>query len=128
MHSSGVAKGLTGEFCNFEHAFVDKNWHSAIMSVIMDKKEMKNVKIKPLAKLVLAKIDEAPSITNSGFYLPENATEKPKTATVAAIGPKVEGIKVGDTIIYESYSGTEIKHSETDFVLVNEEKILATVA
>ena len=94
----------------------------------MSENKMTKVKIKPLAKLVLARIDEAPSITNSGFYLPENATEKPKTATVAAVGPKVGGIKVGDKIIYESYSGTEIKHAETDFVLVNEEKILATVA
>ena len=69
-----------------------------------------------------------PQLLILGFYLPENATEKPKTATVAAVGPKVEGIKVGDKIIYESYSGTEIKHAEIDFVLVNEEKILATVA
>lgn len=94
----------------------------------MSSKEVKKVNIKPLSEMVLAQIDDAPSVTTSGFYLPENATEKPKTATVAAVGPKVSGIKPGDRIIYESFSGTEIKHDDRDFVLVKAEKILALVA
>ena len=88
----------------------------------------KKLTIKPLAALVLAKIDSAPTTTASGLYLPENSAEKPKTATVEAVGPKVEGIKVGDKIIYESYSGTDIKHEDVEYVLVAEEKILARVA
>ncbi|MCY4010557.1 MAG: co-chaperone GroES [Candidatus Saccharibacteria bacterium] len=88
---------------------------------------MNKVSIKPLDKLVLATIDVAPTTTASGLYLPENATEKPKTATVVAIGTNVKNIKVGETIIYESYSGTDIKHQDQDYVLVKEEKILATI-
>ena len=95
------------------------------MSDIMSQKEA--VKIKPLAKLVLAKIDAAPTKTPGGLYLPEEAAEKPKTATVAAVGPEVKGVKAGEKIIYESYSGTEIKHQGEDYVLVAEDKILAIV-
>lgn len=84
-------------------------------------------KITPLADLVLAQADQAPSQTASGLYLPENSQEKPKTATVKAVGPDVKRVKAGDKIIYESYSGTDFKHDNTEYVLVTEEKILATV-
>ena len=95
------------------------------MSVIM--KQEKQVQIKPLAKLVLAKIDVAPTTTASGLYLSEEATEKPKTATVVAVGPEVKEIKPRDKIIYESYSGTEVKHQGEEYILVAEEKVLATI-
>ena len=83
--------------------------------------------IKPLADLVLAKSDKAEAKTTSGLYLPENAQEKPKTATVEAVGSAVKSIKAGDKIIFESFSGTEVKHGDVDYILVKEEKILATV-
>lgn len=83
--------------------------------------------IKPIASFVLAEADQAEAKTASGLYLPENAQEKPKTATVAAVGPEVKKIKAGDRIIYESYSGTDIKYQGTEYVLVAEDKVLATV-
>ena len=83
--------------------------------------------IKPIANFVLATADEAETKTASGLYLPENAREKPKTATVVAVGPEVKKIKADERIIYESYSGTDIKHQGQDYVLVAEDKILATV-
>ncbi len=91
-------------------------------------KQEKQLQIKPLAKLVLAKIDAAPTMTASGLYLPEETAEKPKTATVVAVGPEVKGIKPQDKIIYESYSGTEVKHQGEEYILVAEEKVLATIA
>ena len=83
--------------------------------------------IKPVRRLVLARVDSAPTKTASGLYLAKEAQEKPQTATVKAIGPKVEDIKVGDQIIYESYSGTDIKHQGQDHVLVSESKVLAVL-
>ena len=83
--------------------------------------------ITPLANLVLAQADEAQTKTASGIYLPDNAQEKPKTATVKAVGPQVVQVKVGDKIIYESFSGTEVKHDNVDYILVAEDKVLATV-
>ncbi|MEM6997279.1 MAG: co-chaperone GroES [Patescibacteria group bacterium] len=83
--------------------------------------------ITPLANLVLATADKAETKTSSGIYLPEGAQEKPKTATVESVGPMVVGVKKGDKIIYESFSGTEVKHGGTDYVLVREDKVLAVV-
>ncbi len=83
--------------------------------------------IKPLAKLILAKIDAAPTKTPGGLYLPEDTAEKPKTATVVAVGPQVKEVKTGEKIIYESYSGTEVKHYNEEYILVPEDKVLATI-
>ena len=89
-------------------------------------KESKEI-IKPLAKLILAKVDAAPTTTPSGLYLPEEAAEKPTTATVVAVGPEVKGVKVKDRIFYEEYSGTKVKHLDKEYILVPEDKVLAIV-
>ena len=88
---------------------------------------MSKANITPLADLVLATGDEAQTKTASGLYVPESAQEKPKTATVQAVGPEVKGLKAGDQIIYKSYSTTEVKHDGTDYILVKEEDVLAKV-
>ena len=90
---------------------------------------MSKSKIQPLAAQVLAKMDQAATTTSSGIYLPENAAEKPKTATVEAVGPQVKDIKTGDQIIYEQYSGTTIKlsYQDDEYVLVPAEKVLALI-
>lgn len=82
--------------------------------------------IKPLADRVVAKKDAATSTTASGILLGE-AKEKPNTATVESIGPDVKGIKKGDRILYREYSATEIKYDGTDYLIVKEEDVLATL-
>lgn len=88
---------------------------------------MAAVPIQPLKDNVVAQIEEAASKTASGLYLPQNAQEKPKTAKVVAIGKDVKEVKVGDRILYESYSQTEVKVGSEEFIVVKEEKIIATV-
>jgi len=83
--------------------------------------------IQPLADYVVAQPEEAESKTAGGLYLPENAKEKPKTSKVVAVGPDVKGVKVGDRIIYKSYSSTDVKVGADEYMLVKEEDILATV-
>ena len=83
--------------------------------------------LQPLADYVVAQGDEAATKTASGLYLPDKAAEKPKTATVVAVGKDAKQIKVGDRIVYKSYSTTEIKVEGSDYILVKEEDILATV-
>lgn len=83
--------------------------------------------IQPLADYVVAQAEEAESKTASGLYLPDNAKEKPKTAKVVAVGPGVKEVKVGDRIIYKSYSTTDVKVGSDDYMLVKEEDVLATV-
>lgn len=93
-------------------------------------------KLQPLADWIVAEQEEAATKTASGLYLPDKATEKPKVAKVIATGPGKVGddneripmtVKVGDRIIYKSYSTTEIKLDGTEYILVKEEDVLATV-
>ena len=86
-----------------------------------------SVPLRPLGDYIVAQAEEAESKTASGLYLPENAKEKPKTAKVEAIGKDVKQVKVGDRIVYKSYSTTDIKLSGTEYILVKEEDVLATV-
>jgi chaperonin GroES len=86
-----------------------------------------NVPISPLADYVVAVGEEAETKTKSGLYLPEAAKEKPKTAKVVAVGKDAKTVKVGDRIIYKSYSTTEVKYGSEDYILVKEEDVLATV-
>ena len=83
--------------------------------------------LQPLGDYVVAVGEEAKTKTASGIYLPENAQEKPKTAKVVAIGKTVDQVKVGDRIVYKSYSTTEVKIGSDEYILVKEEDILATV-
>ena len=83
--------------------------------------------VKPLADRVVAVREEAATKTASGIYLPDNAKEKPVVAKVEAVGPDVKGIKVGDKIVYKEYSTTELKINGTEYLIVKEEDVLATV-
>lgn len=86
-----------------------------------------SVKVHPLADYVVAEPEQATTKTAGGFYLPEKAAEKPKVAKVVAVGKDVKQVKVGDRIITKSYSPTEVKVDNTEYMLVKEEDILATV-
>jgi len=86
-----------------------------------------SVNIKPLADRVVAEPVEAASKTASGLYLPGGAQEKPKVAKVVAVGPDVKNIKVGENILYEDYSNTDVKVDGKSYIIVKEEKVLATV-
>ena len=83
--------------------------------------------IQPLADYIVAAAEEAPTKTASGLYLPDNAQEKPKEAKVLAVGKDVKDLKVGEKIIYKSYSTTEVKLDGKEYILVKEEDVLATV-
>ena len=83
--------------------------------------------LQPLGDYVVAVGEEAESKTASGLYLPGNAQEKPKTVKVVAVGPGVKQLKVGERIVYKSYSTTEVKVGKDEYILVKEEDVLATV-
>lgn len=94
------------------------------------------VPIKPLADYVVAEAEAAATKTASGLYLPDKAAEKPKIAKVVAVGPGKVGddnervpmeLKAGDRIVYKSYSTTDVKVGDKEYILVREEDVLATV-
>jgi chaperonin GroES len=86
-----------------------------------------SVSIQPLGDYVVAQSEEPETKTASGLYLPEKAAEKPKVAKVVAVGKDAKQIKVGDRIIYKSYSTTDVKMGTDEYILVKEEDVLALV-
>jgi chaperonin GroES len=95
------------------------------------------VKIKPLAdRIVIEPSDDDVSQTAGGIYIPDTAKEKPQTGKVVAAGPGrvtedgktiALSIKVGDNVIYSKYAGTEYTEGGTEYLVVRESDILATI-
>lgn len=87
--------------------------------------------IKPLADRVLIEPMAAEQKTASGLYIPDTAKEKPQQGKVIATGNGKKDepltVKVGDTVLYGKYSGTELKLEGTDYLMMREEDILAIV-
>lgn len=86
-----------------------------------------SIPLKPLADRVVAIREVAQTKTASGLYLPNNAKEKTTVALVKAVGAEVKTVKVGDKIVYKEYATTELKVDGTEYLLVKEEDVLATL-
>jgi chaperonin GroES len=73
--------------------------------------------------------------TKSGIILTSGSQEKPQVAEVVAVGPGKKDkdeeitmhVKVGDKVIVNKYSGTEVKYEGKDLIIVRQDDILATV-
>ena len=91
--------------------------------------------VKPLFDKVVVESVEKEEKTKSGFILPSSAQEKPQTARGVAVGPggMVDGkevkmvVKVGDTVLYSKYSGSEFKVDGKEFTIIRQSDILAIV-
>ncbi|MEF3192554.1 MAG: co-chaperone GroES [Campylobacterales bacterium] len=85
---------------------------------------------KPLGRRVLVERSEEMTKTASGIYIPDNAKEKPATGKVIAIGDKTAEkgkIKVGDTVVFGKYAGTEITIDGKDLLVMNDSDILGII-
>jgi chaperonin GroES len=87
--------------------------------------------IKPLGDKVVIKQVEAEEKTKSGIVLPGQAQEAPQMATVLAVGPGTEDVKMevkeNDIVIYSKYAGTEVKYEGEEYNIVSQRDILAVV-
>ena len=81
-----------------------------------------SVKFKPLADRVLIEAAPAEQKTASGIFIPDTAKEKPLNGTIVAIGAgKIDEpmtVKVGDSVLYGQYSGTEIKIDGKSYLIM----------
>lgn len=85
--------------------------------------------IKPLGERVLIEAKSAEEKTSGGIIIPQNSQEKTQEGTVVAVGESDKiTVKVGDKVMYENYAGTQIKIDGKDHLIVECEKILATIA
>ena len=93
--------------------------------------------LKPLDDRIVVKPNEAEERTASGLVIPDTAKEKPQQGSVLAVGPgkRAESsgelialdIKVGDTVLYSKYGGTEIAIEGEDLLVLRESDVLAKV-
>ena len=94
------------------------------------------MKIKPLSDRVVIKPAPADEKVQGGIIIPDTAKEKPQKGKIVAVGPGKTSdagelikmsVKVGDTVLYGKYSGTEVTIDNEDYLIVRESDILAVV-
>ena len=94
------------------------------------------MKLKPLGDRLIVRAIEEEETTASGIVLPDTAKEKPQKGKVLAVGDgKLDDdgkripldVKVGDTVVYSKYGGTEITDGGEDLLILNGRDILAVV-
>ena len=92
--------------------------------------------LKPLGSRVVIEPIEQDEVTAGGIVLPETAKEKPQKGKILSVGPgdRDEGgkriamdVKVGDTVLYAKYAGTEIKVEGKKLLILKESDVLAIV-
>ena len=94
------------------------------------------MKIRPLADKVLVERIEAESKTAGGIVLPDTAKEKPQRGKVVAVGEgrilddgtrRQMQLKKGDSVLFTSYAGTEIKVDGKEYLIMAESDIMAVI-
>jgi chaperonin GroES len=94
-----------------------------------------SVSLQPLEDRIVVKPSEGEEMTASGLVIPDTAKEKPQEGEVIAVGPgRFEDgnrvpldVKVGDTVIYSKYGGTEVKLEGDDYLILSARDVLAIV-
>lgn len=94
------------------------------------------MKLRPLHDRVIVKRVEEERTTPGGIVIPDSATEKPIRGEVIAVGngkilengeQRSLDVKVGDTVLFGKYSGTEVKVDEDELLVMREDDIMAVV-
>jgi len=93
------------------------------------------VNIRPLEDRIVVQPSEGEQVTASGLVIPDTAKEKPQEGTVLAVGDgrwDDEGkkripldVKVGDTVLYSKYGGTEVKYNGEEYLILSGRDVLA---
>ncbi len=87
--------------------------------------------IKPLADRVIILPAAAEEKTASGIIIPDTAKEKPQKGEVVAAGPGTKDepmtVKIGDSVLYGKYSGTELNYEGTDYMIMKESDVYAVL-
>ena len=94
------------------------------------------MKIRPLHDQIILRRIQAENLSKGGIYIPENAREKPTEAIVLAVGNgklledgtvRKPDVKVGDRVLFGKYTGSEIKISGEDALILRESDILCVL-
>src|SRR5687768_16948054 len=93
--------------------------------------------LQPLEDRIVVRPGESEETTASGLVIPDTAKEKPQQGEVLAVGPGRRAeqsgelilldVKVGDTVVYSKYGGTEITIGGEDLLILTARDVLAKV-
>ena len=93
--------------------------------------------LQPLEDRIVVRPNESEEKTASGLVIPDTAKEKPQQGKVLAVGPGKRSdntgdiipvdVKVGDTVVYSKYGGTEIVIEGEDLLILTARDVLAKV-
>lgn len=92
------------------------------------------INLKPLGDRIIVERLEAENKTKGGIIIPDTAKEKPSKGKVVAVGAGAlnnEGnvipmnLKVGDTVLFAKWGGTEVKIEGKDYIIMKESDVLA---
>ena len=90
-----------------------------------------SINIKPIADLVVVQAAAAEEKTVGGIIIPDTAKEKPQRGTVVAVGEGKKDepmtVKVGDSVLYGKYAGTELSYEGKEYLIMRESDIFAVV-
>lgn len=85
--------------------------------------------LKPLHDNVILKKEEAEKKTASGIILTDPKKDLPSVATVVSVGPDCKAeIKEHDQVVFKEYSGTKVKIDDVEYIIIEDEDILAVMA
>ena len=94
------------------------------------------MKLRPLQDRILVERVEEETTTKGGIIIPDTAKEKPAEGKVVAVGNGKVGedgkrialeVKKGDRILFGKYSGTEVKVSGNEYLIMREEDVLGII-
>jgi chaperonin GroES len=92
---------------------------------------MSKINFKPNEDRVLVEPAEAETKTASGIIIPDTAKEKPQKGKVIAVGEGLKDkpvtVKVGDSVLYGKYSGTEIIIEGTEYLIMRNSDIFGII-
>ncbi|MBS1765665.1 MAG: co-chaperone GroES [Bacteroidetes bacterium] len=92
---------------------------------------MSKIKLTPLADRVIVEVAAAEEKTASGIIIPDTAKEKPQKGKIVAVGNGKKDepmtVKVGDSVLYGKYAGTEITVDGKEYLIMRESDIFAIV-
>jgi chaperonin GroES len=95
------------------------------------------MKLKPLHDRIVIEAAAKEEKTASGIILPDSAQEKPQRGKVLAVGPGKRldsgqlapvDVKVGETVLYGKYAGTEVTVEGKDYIILRADDVLGIVA
>ena len=99
-------------------------------------KSATSVNVGPLADRVVVRSLEGNEQTRGGLFIPDTAKEKPQQGEILAVGPgRIDDkgnrvpidVKVGDTVLYSKYGGTEVKYAGEEYLVLSARDVLAVI-